>query len=319
MAISKTMEAALKAFTDGRSRFSVKDAYPLRRKIDDIGKFALLRPTLRVTDTQVVLQDREIPVRFFHPTTESAVVPLIIFFHGGGWVVGNIDSYNRVCAVTARRTGCRVASVAYRLAPEHPFPAGLEDCYEVTKFYIQRCQTEMEIPPEHITLMGDSAGGNLAAAVSLMARDLGEFEIGQQILFYPATYPDHSPRSPFPSVHENGENYVLTAKDISQYMELYLRTPADRSNPYFAPFLASDLSNQPATLMITAELDPLRDEGEAYARALRAAGNPTYLYRMKDTIHGFLSGPAGMPNVRKSHELINAFLNEVGIFETNES
>jgi acetyl esterase/lipase len=207
----------------------------------------------------------------------------------------------------ARQTKHTVVSVNYRLAPEHPFPAGLEDCYFATREifsdpYMANCA------PEDITLVGDSAGGNLAAVVSLMARDRGEFKPCRQILIYPATYYDHGETSPFPSVHEFGDSYLLTAEKIQNYMDLYIRNEQDKYSPYVAPILADDLSNQPKTLIITAGYDPLRDEGEAYGEKLRAFHNDVRISRIDETLHGFLAFSKKSRSVIKCYEIIHNFL-----------
>ena len=143
-----------------------------------------------------------------------------------------------------------------------------------------------------------------------MARDRGEFAVAQQILIYPATYNDHSPHTRFDSVRENGTDYLLTAKRVRDYMELYAGgDPQKLNDPYFAPLLAADLSRQPRTLVITAQYDPLRDEGEAYARALRDAGNTVMLYRMPDALHGYFSLPMRFKLVRRTYDMIDHFLN----------
>jgi acetyl esterase len=148
----------------------------------------------------------------------------------------------------------------------------------------------------------------LAAAVSLMARDRGEFLPSKQILIYPATYNDHTEDSPFPSIRENGKDYLLTSKQIQDYLELYTPNVEDRNSPYLAPLLAEDLTNQPATLIITAQYDPLRDEGEAYGLRLKEAGNKVKMYRMKDAVHGFFSLPWKSEYVIRAYEIINCFL-----------
>ena len=210
----------------------------------------------------------------------------------------------------AKLTGHVVVSVDYRLAPEHPFPAGLEDCYAVARDIFLDAQL-LGVPAESITLIGDSAGGNLAAALSLLARDRGEFLPRRQILLYPATYNDHTARSPFPSVRENGEGYILTAKRIGEYMELYASCGADRKSPYFAPLLAEDLSGQPDTLIITAQYDPLRDEGEAYGKKLLAEGNRVKIHRIGEALHGFITLPPTLRVVKEAYGVINEFLSEV--------
>lgn len=144
-----------------------------------------------------------------------------------------------------------------------------------------------------------------------MARDRGEFLPESQILIYPATAADHGPNSPFPSVHENGEGYLLTAKHIEEYMSLYISSEQDRCNPYFAPLEASDLSRQPQTLILTAQYDPLRDEGEAYGERLKLAGNRVEMHRIPDALHGFFSRSPRTQAARQAYGYINRFLCEV--------
>lgn len=304
MAISKAMRAALKALSYSTDEFDIRNNYKLERQL----KAVVGRPVLfyKPWDHFVQLEGREIPVRMFAPATKG-IHEVLLFFHGGGWVSGNIDSYTRVCCTLARMTNKLVISVDYRLAPEHPFPAALEDCYAIAR-EIFLDPSLLGITADQITLIGDSAGGNLAAAVSLMARDRGEFSPKRQILIYPATNNDHSENSPFESVRTNGEDYLLTSKKICEYMNLYQGSEADRQNPYFAPLLAEDFSNQPRTMILTAEYDPLRDEGEAYADRLRAAGNYVEMHRIPDALHGFFSLPSRFASVRMAYGYINQFL-----------
>lgn len=265
-------------------------------------------PIYKLLDHKIMLSDREIPVRIFIPHA-NPLPKLLIFFHGGGWVIGNIDSYTNVCANMANETGHTVVSVDYRLAPENPFPDGVEDCYHVTREIFHHPEM-IKYKPEDITLIGDSAGGNLAAVVSLMARDKGEFLPCRQILIYPATNYDHSTSSPFPSVIENGTDYIMTSERIQDYMELYVPNEKDRLSPYVAPILSEDLSNQPDTLIITAEFDPLRDEGEAYGIKLESFGNHVTIYRVKDALHGFLTNPLATTDINTTYEIINRFLRD---------
>ena len=305
MAINKALRAALTALS--YPEIDVKKTYRLERELQKMAAWRLKKPHLyRVWEHTVPRGDHEIPVRIFTPSSE-AVYPILIFFHGGGWVTGNIDSYDSVCSDMAAITGRTVVSVDYQLAPEHRFPAGLEDCYAVVReIYLH--DSLLGTKPEDIALIGDSAGGNLAAAVSLMARDRGEFLPSRQILIYPATGNDHTETSPFPSVRENGTGYLLTAKRIRDFLSLYRASEEDLQNPYFAPLLAEDLSRQPRTLLITAEFCPLRDEGEAYGERLRAAGNQVEILRMPDALHGYFSLPARFPLVQQTYEAINTFL-----------
>lgn len=308
MPLGKALESAMKAISYIQPH--VEQSYQLQRMIDSLGKFSFFKAVCTVTETDVAAVDHDIHVRIFHPRRETDVNDVILFFHGGGWVTGDIESYNKVCAVTALKTGCKVASVDYRLAPEHKFPEGLEDCYAVARQFYWNAHELFGVSPDRITLMGDSAGGNLAAAVALRARDEKDFSPARQILVYPATYHDHSDRSPHESVRTNGSDYLLTAQRIREYMALYMRSPKDLENPYFAPLRAKDFSDQPDTLIITAEYDPLRDEGEAYGHALRAAGNRVEIYRALETIHGFFSLSPRLHAVKESYRVINQFLKE---------
>lgn len=287
---------------------NLKKYYKQYRKIINILN-PPITPIYKSLDRHIMVDDREIPVRVFIPK-ENPLPRVLLFFHGGGWVTGNIDSYTNVCANMANETGHIVVSVDYRLAPENPFPAGVEDCYYVTREIFLNLDI-LNCKKEDITLIGDSAGGNLAAVVSLMARDRGEFLPRSQILIYPATNYDHGSKSPYPSVWENGEDYIMTSQRIQDYMDLYVPNKDDRLSPYVAPILEEDLSNQPKTLIITSEFDPLRDEGEAYGMKLRSFGNDVTIYRIQDALHGFLSNPLEADETKESYEYINTFLREI--------
>ncbi|MBS4989797.1 MAG: alpha/beta hydrolase [Anaerotruncus colihominis] len=304
--IRKLRRAALRALSS--PAFDIRKMYKAVRSVQT----AAGRPPrlfYKPWDHIVRVDGRRVPVRLFAPKTNSRD-SILLFFHGGGWVTGNIDSYDRVCANLSNITGRMVVSVDYRLAPEHRFPAAPEDCYAVARDIFTDLSLFM-MTPRQITLIGDSAGANLAAAVSLMARDRGEFLPESQILIYPATAADHGPNSPFPSVHENGEGYLLTAKHIEEYMSLYISSEQDRCNPYFAPLEASDLSRQPQTLILTAQYDPLRDEGEAYGERLKLAGNRVEMHRIPDALHGFFSRSPRTQAARQAYGYINRFLCEV--------
>lgn len=286
---------------------NIKKNYKLFRKVQKI-----ITPGSRVPykafDHKVMSGDREIPVRLFIPK-ENRKNKVMIFFHGGGWVTGDMETYTPVCATLAEATGHTIVSVDYALAPENPYPIGLQDCYTAAKEIFQNIDL-LGAAPEDITLIGDSAGGNLAAVVSLMARDRGEFKPRRQILIYPATYHDHSIHSPFRSVQENGEDFILTAERIEDYMDLYVPDKAARKTPYVAPLIADDLSAQPKTLIITSEYDPLRDEGEAYGKRLRSFGNEVRIFQMKEALHGYMNNPLSSDIVEHTIEIINLFLNE---------
>lgn len=306
MAINKAMKIALKALS--YPDLDTKKTYRLQRQVAN-AMHPYLKLRYEMWDHKITGLDHEIPVRIFFPEEQNSKKKVLIFFHGGGWVIGNIDSYTTICSHMAKQTGHLVVSVDYRLAPEYPFPAAPEDCYTVAR-EIFLDSTLFDVKQEDITLIGDSAGGNLAAVVSLMARDRGEFLPSRQILLYPSTANDHSETSPFPSVHENGTDYLLTTKRINDFIELYSSKKEDLDNPYLAPLLAKDLSNQPKTLIITAEYDPLRDEGEAYGKKLAEFRNSVEVYRMKDALHGFISLPKHFVHVKRSYEIINRFLSD---------
>lgn len=308
MAINKYMKMALKAMS--YAELDITKSYKLKRQVNNI-----TNPNIVLGQSQfdytVTGLDGNVPVRVFMPKMEERKNKLLIFFHGGGWVVGNIDTYSKACQNMASLTGCIVVSVDYRLAPEYKFPLGLKDCYLVTQALLAD-SSFFGIHRKDIILIGDSAGGNLAAAVSLMARDKGGIIPHNQILIYPALWNDHTEESPYESVRDRGAEYLLTSQRLCDYMELYTSNKEDLQSPYLAPLLEKDLSNQPRTLIITAEYDPLRDEGEDYGERLKQAENDVTIYRMKDALHGFIALPKRFVHVKRAYEQINAFLLEVG-------
>ncbi|MGM7667133.1 alpha/beta hydrolase [Microbacterium sp. A93] len=293
-------------------RLNLREDYPKVRRVQQV-LAAVRGPRYRTAyrEAMASTEHGDIPVRVFQPRRKRRD-DVLLFFHGGGWVTGDIESYTPACATMAELTGCVVASVDYRLAPEHRFPAGLQDCFDVTRRLLQDPQRAGVQDAGQIVLVGDSAGGNLAATVSLMLRERGLPVAGRQILLYPVTHWDHDPQtSPFASVRHHGEDYRLTNSEVQDYFELYVPEPQDRRNPLVAPLMATDLSGQPASLVITAELDLLCDEGEEYGRALRAAGNEVRVHRVDGALHGFIALPRFSRSLREAYEVINDFLDEV--------
>lgn len=310
MAINKAMRLALKALS--YPNIDLKKVYKIQRAIQNISVSNYLSH-YNMWDEKFTYEGHEILTRIYEPDKSKAIIErdkLLLFFHGGGWVTESVNTYNKVCAGLADNTGCRVASVEYRLAPEFPFPAGLNDCYAVAKEILIN-RTELVSCPENVVLIGDSAGGNIAAVVSMMLRDIGNIKINNQILIYPATWNDHSENSPFKSVKENGTDYLLTSKRIQDYMDMYVDKDENLSSPLVAPLLADNFEDMPRTLVITAEYDPLRDEGETYAKKLKQAGNDVRLYRMKDALHGFFALGVKYSLVRRCYNYINKFLDEI--------
>ena len=224
-----------------------------------------------------------IPARFYRPIADG-VLPLLAYFHGGGWVIGSLDTHDDVCRDLTAQSGCAVLSVDYRLAPEHRFPAAAEDCYAATRWAAANGAT-LGIDPARLAVGGDSAGGNLAAVTALMARDQHGPALRFQLLVYPVT----CGRMDSPSMHENAEGYLLTRDAMIWFWDHYAPARADRERPHASPLRAADLRGLPPALVISAEFDPLRDEGEAYAKRLKDAGVPVTLHRYDGQIHGFVT------------------------------
>ena len=243
----------------------------------------------------------DIPARGYLPTDDPRALPTIVYFHGGGCVLGDLESHDAVCRALCNRSGCSVLSVDYRLAPEAKYPAAAEDSYAavewIASMYAQQGQSA------RIGVAGDSAGGNLAAVVAQMARDRGGPEIGVQVLIYPVT--DHSFDTESYRVNGRGE-YGLSEAVMRWFWDLYLNDDSDGSQPYASPLQASDLSNLPRALTITAEYDSLRDEGEAYAAALAAAGVSSTCTRYDGVIHGFIGAFAAVPEGSQALDQIAA-------------
>ena len=223
----------------------------------------------------------DIPARLYRPAGQTPF-PLLVYFHGGGWVIGGVESHDGLCRTLANTAGCSVLSIDYRLAPEHKFPAAVDDCYAATAWAVARAAA-LGADPARVAVGGDSAGGTLSAVVAQLARDRKGPPLRFQLLVYPAT----DARYDTPSYRENATGYFLEQEDMRWFYDHYLRSDADRADPRASPLRAADLRGLPPALMITAEFDPLRDEGEAYADRLREAGVPVTLTRYGGMIHGF--------------------------------
>lgn len=222
-------------------------------------------------------------LRIYTPLGTGAF-PLLVFFHGSGFVLCSLDTHDGMCRNLCAGAACVVVSVDYRLAPEHKFPAGIEDCLYAVRWAAAHA-SELGTDPTRIAVAGDSAGGNMAAVAALRLRDEGGPALCAQLLLYPVT-DYHTPGTP--SYEENAEGYGLTRDTMKWFWKHYLSDPAQGAHPHASPLRARDLSGLPAALVITAEYDPLRDEGELYADKLRAAGVPTAMTRYDGVNHGFM-------------------------------
>jgi acetyl esterase len=240
-------------------------------------------PMAKIDDRRTPGPGGEIPLRIYTPEARGPL-PVLVYFHGGGWVIGNFQTHDAVCRLLAKTAPAVVASVDYRLAPEHKFPAAAEDCYAATRWVAENATT-IGADPERIAVGGDSAGGNLAAVVCLMARDRKAPKIGFQLLVYPVTAHAHDTAS----YRENAEGYLLTRDAMVWFWNHYLTGEGDGRNAYASPLIAEDLRGLPPAMVITAEFDPLRDEGEAYAKRLGEAGVAVKLKRYDGLIHGFFT------------------------------
>jgi acetyl esterase len=239
-------------------------------------------PNVSTTDRVVRAGDLSIPVRVYRPAADGPL-PCVVFFHGGGWVLGNLDSHDSITADIAGRTGAVVVAVDYRLAPEHPFPAAFDDSYAVL------CEVSADrgaygIDRGRIALCGDSAGGNLAAAVSLAARDRGGPKIAGQILIYPGLGAGFD----LPSCFEHANAPLLTRDAMIAYWNIYMGGDPARATCYAAPALAGDLTRLPPAFISTAGNDPLRDDGKFYAERLQAVGIDAELRNAPRLVHGWL-------------------------------
>ncbi|MEO5838251.1 MAG: alpha/beta hydrolase [Acidimicrobiales bacterium] len=238
-------------------------------------------PAVQVVDRTI---PGDIPVRIYMPDNAGDALPMVVLFHGGGFIAGSPDSHDGGARELCAQADAIVVSVDYRLAPEHKFPAAADDCHAALLWTAAHA-AELGGDATRLAITGDSAGGNLAAAVALMNRDRGGPPLALQALVYPVI----DPSCATPSAVANGEGYLLTTASMKWMWSLYVNGAEDYANPYAAPIAAASLAGLPPALVITAEFDPLRDEGEAYGRALEAAGVPVTISRYDGMIHGFAS------------------------------
>jgi len=252
-----------------------------------------------ITDRTIPINGAEIAVRIYRPEREGAL-PAHVYLHGGGFWLGSLDSCDNPCREICVGADAVVFSVGYRLAPEHPFPTGPEDCYAALCWLVENAE-ELGVDPNAISIGGESAGGGLAAVVALMARDREGPSLVMQVLGIPVTDLTMSQ----PSVKELGTGYLLTQAGMIEYREHYLSRDEDMIHPYASPLLAPDLSSLPPALVMTMEYDPLRDEGEAFARRLVEAGTPTRHIRWLRHVHGSALFTRLLPSAREYNRTVN--------------
>lgn len=264
----------------GRPQLEVAAA---RKTLKQLGRLGM--PTItsvHAVDRRIAASSGELPIRVYRRFGAAAAPPAIVYLHGGGWVTGDLDTHDGSCRLLAKVTGCVVVAVDYRLAPEHPFPAALDDALAAYQWTHQHPR-ELSIAPGRVGVMGDSAGGNLSAALALEAKQRGLPQPVAQGLIYPAVDVNFG----FPSHTSVGTGFGLDRAALDWFRAQYLPSPSDWNSPRVSPLLASDLRGLAPALVVTAGFDPLRDEGKAYADKLEAAGVAVRYRCYDDMIHGF--------------------------------
>jgi len=307
MALHPSAEMMVQVLADSGLSFT-PDATPEDRRAAMIAATTNPRfpkhPVHDVYDRTIPGPAGEIPVRVFRPSADVGR-PLLLWFHGGGWVTGNLDTHDQLCRLLADHAGVVVVSVDYRLAPESKFPAAADDCLAAYEWALAHAD-EVGADAQRIAIGGDSAGGNLAAVVALDARERGIPQPTLQLLVYPVIEVEFDSAA----MVDNAKGYFLEAESMRWFWEHYARTPADFDDPRFSPIRASDLSGLARAVVITAEYDPLRDQGEAYAEKLAQAGVPTEAVRADGLIHGFFGMHEFMPPGQDSWDVSVAALRE---------
>jgi acetyl esterase len=259
----------------------------------------------RVEDRSIETPKARIPLRLYTPEGDGPF-PIVVFFHGGGFVICDIETHDSLCRDLCRRTRCLVVSVDYRLSPEHKYPAATDDCHAATCWAADHA-AEFAGDASTLFVVGDSAGGNLAAVTSARIRDQGGPALAGQVLVYPVT-DYHTP--PSASYLENAHAKNLTRRRMMWFWRLYLSHPSEADSAYASPLRASRFDGLPPTLVITAALDPLRDEGEAYASRLAEAGIPARSSRYEELHHGFLGLEGPTPAYQRGIDEIAAWIEQ---------
>jgi acetyl esterase len=263
-------------------------------------------PLHAVEDLMAETNSGGVPVRIYTPA-EAAAYGVLVYFHGGAFFLGSLDTHDHVARALAKETGFKVISVGYRLAPEAAFPAGLEDCYGVVRWAAEQGES-LGWDGKNLAIAGDSSGGNFVAAVAAKAHDDGFDGVTHQIMFYPSLDLDFD-ASRYPSMRENAVGYGLETAGLSPFNSFYLDGGADPADPLVSPLKRGDLSGLPPALIITAEHDPLRDEGELYGQRLKEAGVHATVSRYAGANHGFVQNFAWIPEFYRAFAETGEFLN----------
>ncbi|MEM6723542.1 MAG: alpha/beta hydrolase [Bacteroidota bacterium] len=258
----------------------------------------------KVENLQIPVRDgSQIGARLYRPSNAEKL-PLMVFYHGGGFVTRDLDSHDYACRRIAKTSNVVVLSIDYRLAPEFKFPHPHQDCYDALVWASEQA-SELGGDPDKLIVCGDSAGGNLSTVVSILSRDQKGPKVWKQVLIYPTT----DARMGFPSIKKYSKGYFLTESLMNWFVDHYARTPEDKLDPLMSPYLTDELSNLPPAYVCTAEFDPLRDEGEAYAKRLKDAGNTVQFKHFDGMIHGFLNLPkVTRKSTMQLHEEIAQFI-----------
>ena len=298
MPLDSQAEAILAAMSDGGVDMSLDMTPQEMRKMMEQGSMAMEgEPVAEVKDMVIPGPAADLKIRVYRPTADDAKLPCVVFFHGGGWVIGSIDSHDNQVRSMVNKTGAVFVSVDYRLAPEDPFPAAVEDCYAATLWVADNAD-ELGIDAGRIAVAGDSAGGNLAAVTAQQVKERGGPELCMQVLVYPCCDMD---TDIYPSMTENKDGPFLTKAIMDWFYNHYMGS-ADPADPRAAPIRAEDLSGLPPALVITAEMDPLRDEGEAYAQKLNEAGVSAKAVRYDGMFHGFFGFGEFLDKAKEAQE-----------------
>ena len=283
------LDPQLQAMRDQRERDNVPPLYAMSLADARAADLASIQasggepePVGEVTDLTIAGPGGELPLRLYRPAS-GRPRPALLYFFGGGWVLGTIDTADGVSRSLANSSGALVVVPGYRLAPEHPFPAAIDDCYAALR-WVAGHAAEIGADPARLAVGGDSAGGNLAAAVALRARADGPALAGQLLV-----YPNTDQLADDESMRAADDPYLFNRRSVAWYRQHYLASPADAANPLASPLRAESLAGLPPALVITAEYDPLRDQGEAYARRLADDGVPVELRRYQGMVHGFFT------------------------------